>query len=114
MTNSVPELYPQPDDPPQGWSAAGFLSLHEGPTGRGPGTAHWGGMPNVYWWCDRERGVAGMVATQIVPFVGEFMGVAFSSRERVVRSLLLGFPLPCALIRWEGKGRVALCHMLQG
>lgn len=71
FTNSIPQLYPRP--PAHGWGLAGFLTLDEGPTGRGAGTAHWSGLPNLHWWCDRERGVAGMVAAQIIPFGGKFL-----------------------------------------
>jgi hypothetical protein len=42
--------------------------LSDGPTGRSPGTAHWAGLPNLYWWCDRAQGVAGMICSQVLPF----------------------------------------------
>lgn len=29
------------------------------------------GLPNLFWWCDRENGVAGIIATQILPFCGK-------------------------------------------
>lgn len=29
------------------------------------------GLPNLFWWCDRENGVAGIIATQILPFSGK-------------------------------------------
>lgn len=37
--------------------------------GRGQGgwSAHWGGLPNLQWWVDRERGVAGLMAMQLLP-----------------------------------------------
>jgi hypothetical protein len=40
-----------------------------GATGRSASTVHWAGLANLWWWVDRERGVAGLVATQILPFV---------------------------------------------
>lgn len=63
------ELYPQPGNPPQGWSFAGFFTgpEHEG-GGRGKNASWWGGLPNLFWWVDREKGVCGMIAGQIVPF----------------------------------------------
>jgi hypothetical protein len=34
----------------------------------GHGIAQQWGWPNLWWWADREKGVAGMVCTQILPF----------------------------------------------
>lgn len=45
-----------------------MLTLHEAATGGGKDTAWWAGLPNLFWWCDRENGVAGIIATQILPF----------------------------------------------
>ena len=25
-------------------------------------------IANLFWWCDREKGVAGMIASQVLPF----------------------------------------------
>ncbi|KAK1988136.1 beta-lactamase [Colletotrichum cereale] len=66
LTNSLPELYPAPGNPPQGWGLTFMIA--GGPTGRSDGTAWWAGLPNLFWWCDRENGVAGMVCSQILPF----------------------------------------------
>lgn len=43
-------------------------TIAPGPTGRGANTAWWAGIVNLFWWCDREKGVAGMIAGQILPF----------------------------------------------
>ncbi|KAH8679316.1 beta-lactamase family protein [Ilyonectria robusta] len=67
LTTAVSELYPVEHNPPQGWGIS-FMQSNGGVTGRSKGTAHWGGLANLWWWCDRERGVAGMVCTQILPF----------------------------------------------
>lgn len=40
-----------------------------GATGRSAGTGHWAGLANLWWWCDRENGVAGIICSQILPFV---------------------------------------------
>lgn len=71
LTNKIPELYPQPHEQEQGWGLTFMLTIHEGTTGRGRNTAFWAGLPNLFWWADREKGVAGMVASQILPFGGE-------------------------------------------
>lgn len=71
LTNEIGELYPQPHDQPQGWGLTFMLTIHEGATGRGRNTGWWAGLPNLFWWADREKGVGGMVASQIVPFGGK-------------------------------------------
>ncbi|EAW12650.1 serine hydrolase domain-containing protein [Aspergillus clavatus NRRL 1] len=63
-TNAIPHLYPS--STAQGWGLSFMLS--GGATGRSLGTAHWAGLPNLWWWCDREQGVAGIICTQITPF----------------------------------------------
>ncbi|KAL4816678.1 beta-lactamase/transpeptidase-like protein [Aspergillus spinulosporus] len=68
LTNPIPELYPVPGNPPQGWGLT-FMLSNGGPTGRSTATAHWAGLANLWWWADREKGVAGMVCSQILPFV---------------------------------------------
>lgn len=68
LTNPVPELYPVPGDRPQGWGLT-FMLSNGGATGRSNSTVHWAGLPNLWWWADREKGVAGIVCTQILPFV---------------------------------------------
>ncbi|KAK2780928.1 hypothetical protein FQN53_000880 [Emmonsiellopsis sp. PD_33] len=65
LTNPIPTLYPS--STPQGWGLTFMLT--GGATGRSPGTGHWAGLANLWWWCDREKGVAGMVCNQILPFV---------------------------------------------
>ncbi|MCJ1445184.1 MAG: hypothetical protein MMC23_005689 [Stictis urceolatum] len=68
QTNSLPEMYPQAGNPPQGWSIAGFLNIEKCPTGRSANSTWWAGLSNLFWFLDREKGVAGMIATQILPF----------------------------------------------
>ena len=69
LTNPIPDLYPQPNQP-QGWGLTFMLTLSPGATGRGRNTAWWAGLPNLFWWCDRTMGIAGMIASQILPFAG--------------------------------------------
>ncbi|KAM0512346.1 hypothetical protein ACHAPE_008912 [Trichoderma viride] len=57
---------PCPPPTPQGWGL-GFM-ITPGPTGRFDKTGQWSGLSNAFWWCDRERGIAGLVASQILPF----------------------------------------------
>ncbi|EAU31610.1 conserved hypothetical protein [Aspergillus terreus NIH2624] len=67
LTNPIGELYPVSGDPPQGWGLT-FMLSNGGATGRSKSTAHWAGLPNLWWWADREKGVAGIICTQILPF----------------------------------------------
>ncbi|GAA3165196.1 hypothetical protein GCM10020255_050340 [Rhodococcus baikonurensis] len=38
------------------------------PTGRPAGSLAWAGLANLYYWIDRQTGVGGFWATQILPF----------------------------------------------
>src|SRR3954462_3135564 len=50
------------------WSLP-FMRNEEGaPTGRPGGAQGWAGLPNRYYWIDRENGIGGFWATQIFPF----------------------------------------------
>lgn len=96
--NYTPELYPQPHNVEQGWVSLEapskgvrrvrmlphtepltcvlqgltfFLRIHDGPTGSAPGTGHWAGLPNLFWWADRETGLGGIIGSQIIPFGGK-------------------------------------------
>lgn len=71
--NPAPEFYPQEGNPPQGWGLTFFLTIEKGATGRGRNTAWWAGISNQFWWCDREKGVAGIICGQILPFGGEYI-----------------------------------------
>ena len=66
LTNQIPDLYPVPGNPPQGWGLTFMLT--GGSTGRSEGTAQWAGLPNLWWWCDRKQGVAGIICSQVLPF----------------------------------------------
>jgi CubicO group peptidase (beta-lactamase class C family) len=68
LSNALPELYPQPHDQAQGWGLTFFLHVHPGPTGRSGSTGWWAGLPNLFWWADRENGLGGIIASQIIPF----------------------------------------------
>lgn len=68
LTNAIDEFYPQPADQPQGWGLTFMLTISPGDTGRGANTGWWAGLMNAFWWADREKGVGGMVASQILPF----------------------------------------------
>lgn len=51
-----------------GWGLSWMLTIEPGATGRGKNTAWWAGIANLFYWVDREKGVAGMIASQVMPF----------------------------------------------
>ncbi|KAI5253113.1 beta-lactamase family protein [Aureobasidium subglaciale] len=48
------------------WGIGGVV-LRENGEKRGKGTMAWSGMPNLFWWVDREKGVCGLFGTQVYP-----------------------------------------------
>ncbi|OQD77806.1 hypothetical protein PENDEC_c002G05549 [Penicillium decumbens] len=66
LTNDSVGLHPTVAGDRQGWGLTFLLS--GGATGRSVRTAQWSGLPNLYWWCDRENGLAGMICAQVLPF----------------------------------------------
>lgn len=87
LTNELAELYPVPGDPPQGWGLT-FMLSNGGPTGRSTTTGHWAGLANLWWWCDRENGVAGIVCTQILPFAdAKVLGMWADVEAQVYKAL---------------------------
>ncbi|KAA6412835.1 MAG: hypothetical protein FRX48_03828 [Lasallia pustulata] len=49
------------------WGLGGFLVEEDTDGGRRKGSLAWGGMPNLYWWVDRETDICALYATQVVP-----------------------------------------------
>ncbi|KAK9769990.1 putative Beta-lactamase-related domain-containing protein [Seiridium cardinale] len=87
LTNPITELYPVPGDPPQGWGLT-FMLSNGGATGRSAGTGHWAGLPNLWWWADREKGVAGIVCTQILPFAdAKVLGLWVEVESEIYKAL---------------------------
>lgn len=78
------EFYPQPLDQAQGWGLTFMITPHRGATGRSANTVHWAGLPNTWWWADREKGVAGMVCTQILPSSDLKVGMLIGAVESTV------------------------------
>lgn len=76
-------LYPFcPAPAPQGWGLSFMIS--PGPTGRSDATAHWSGLSNLFWWCDREQGVGGVVASQMLPFADPKVAMLWAAVEKKV------------------------------
>ncbi|EHY56851.1 hypothetical protein HRR83_002072 [Exophiala dermatitidis] len=67
LSNVLPDLYPDPHDVPQGWGLTFFLHLRDSAV-HSEGTGWWAGLPNLFWWADRKRGIGGIIGSQILPF----------------------------------------------
>lgn len=67
-TNQIPQIcLPGREGRPTNWCFGGAMEEMDG---KRP-VVYWAGIANCYWWCDRERGLAGIVAAQILPFWDE-------------------------------------------
>lgn len=58
------------------WSYTFMVNEEPAPTGRPAGAIGWAGLANLFYWIDRENGLGGFWATQILPFgdPASFMG----------------------------------------
>ncbi len=54
---------------PKTWGLSFMINEEQAPTGRSAGSLAWAGLANSYYWIDPARGIAGVYATQILPFV---------------------------------------------
>ena len=50
------------------WGLSFQINQDQAPTGRSAGSLSWAGLSNCYYWIDPTRGIAGVYATQILPF----------------------------------------------
>ncbi|KAH9204932.1 beta-lactamase-type transpeptidase fold domain-containing protein [Leptodontidium sp. 2 PMI_412] len=64
----VEQMFPLVDET-RGWGLTFMLSNVNGDaeTRLGKNTGSWSGLPNMYYWMDREKGIAGMIASQCMP-----------------------------------------------
>jgi methyl acetate hydrolase len=51
------------------WAYSFLVNDEPAPTGRPAGSLAWGGLGNLYYWIDRQNGIAGFWATQLFPFM---------------------------------------------
>jgi methyl acetate hydrolase len=54
---------------PKTWGLSFMINEEDAPTGRPAGSLSWAGLGNSYFWIDPKNGIAGVYATQILPFV---------------------------------------------
>lgn len=53
---------------PKSWALTFMINEEPAPTGRPAGALAWAGLANLYYWIDRQNGLGGFWATQILPF----------------------------------------------
>ncbi|HEY0183078.1 MAG TPA: serine hydrolase domain-containing protein [Rhodopila sp.] len=70
------------------WGLSFLINPEALPTGRSPGSLAWAGLANSYYWIDPKRGVAGVYATQVLPFFDGKAVQAFEAFETAVYDAL--------------------------
>src|SRR5207245_9147782 len=50
------------------WALTFMVNDVDAPTGRPAGALGWAGLANLFYWIDRQNGLGGFWATQILPF----------------------------------------------
>jgi methyl acetate hydrolase len=70
------------------WALTFMVNDEPAPTGRPAGALGWAGLANLFFWIDRQNGVGGFWATQILPFADPASLNGWMDFERAVyRSL---------------------------
>jgi methyl acetate hydrolase len=67
----------------KGWSAGLLLNHEDLPYGRKAGSGGWAGLGNLFYWVDPKTGIAGMIASSILPFLNPTIMSLFDELERV-------------------------------
>ena len=82
------------------WGLSFLINPQQGPAGRSGGSLSWAGLANTYFWIDPSKRVAGVILTQILPFVdAQVIEALRPVRERrvqggVVRLIIPPLPRP--------------------
>ena len=66
------------------WGLSFLINPEPLSTGRSAGSLAWAGLANSYYWIDPKRGVAGVYATQLLPFFDQKAVQAFDGFETAV------------------------------
>jgi CubicO group peptidase (beta-lactamase class C family) len=70
------------------WGLSFLINPEPLPTGRSAGSLAWAGLANSYFWIDPKRQVAGVYATQLLPFFDQKAVQAFQAFETAVYDAL--------------------------
>ncbi len=66
------------------WGLSFLINPEPMPTGRSAGSLAWAGLANSYYWIDPVRQIAGVFATQVLPFYDAKAVAAFAAFESAV------------------------------
>lgn len=69
---------------PKSWAYSLMVNDLEAPTGRPAGALGWAGLANTFFWIDRQNGIGGYWATQILPFGDPVSFTGFMDFETAV------------------------------
>ncbi|HET6307448.1 MAG TPA: serine hydrolase domain-containing protein [Rhodopila sp.] len=72
------------------WGLSFLINPEPMPTGRSAGSLAWAGLANSYYWIDPQRQVAGVYATQVLPFFDAKAVQAFEAFETAVYAAVPG------------------------
>ena len=86
MGSAMPDFAPPYDafpDQHTGWGLGFLINPETGPNGRSPGSLHWAGIFNSYYWIDPAKGVGGVFMSQLQPFGDPGALACFGALERM-------------------------------
>jgi methyl acetate hydrolase len=66
---------------PKSWAYSFMINDVDAPTGRPAGALGWAGLANLFFWIDRQNGIGGYWATQILPFADAVSFTGFMEFE---------------------------------
>ncbi|HEX4365448.1 MAG TPA: serine hydrolase domain-containing protein [Rhodopila sp.] len=72
------------------WGLSFLINPEPLPTGRSAGSLAWAGLANSYFWIDPQKQIAGVYATQVLPFFDPKAVQAFEAFETAVYSAVGG------------------------
>jgi CubicO group peptidase (beta-lactamase class C family) len=70
------------------WGLGFLITSRHVPGKRAAGSLSWGGIDNTYFWIDPDRGVAGVIMMQLLPFADTKALAVYDTFERGVYELL--------------------------
>ena len=66
------------------WGLGFLITTDKVPGKRTPGSLSWGGINNTFFWIDPERGIAGIIMMQFLPFADAKALATYDAFERAV------------------------------
>jgi methyl acetate hydrolase len=64
------------------WGLGFLITADQVPGKRSPGSLSWGGIRNTYFWIDPNRGIAGVILMQYLPFADVKALAVYDAFER--------------------------------